>query len=308
MSFGISQMEHEREDIDAPLFMAWRIEIMPFKDIEIGLSRTAQFCGEQLECTLECVLEHAHRKRQRRHRRDGGERARQPDGGFRPSLEFADRQLAVRPLRADTSARTNRATCLRSTSRSSAWRCGSRWRMAGWCRGSSNTPPPPVRRAPIAVLTTTAPTTRADSTSRAIAITGASSDIPPIAMPRTTRSAAPSLRRAARSGRPRRARHGSIATTSATSRNTVASVPTDYDSLEFGWRGRLFGEQHRCGSRRRIDRARRRRTRRAALRLRSLDPRVRAVRIRARWTWLLALLATAVAGLCACRSVARARR
>ena len=50
MSFGLSQMEHEREDIDAPLFMAWRIEIMPFKDIEIGLSRTAQFCGEQLEC------------------------------------------------------------------------------------------------------------------------------------------------------------------------------------------------------------------------------------------------------------------
>jgi len=53
MSFGLSQMEHEREDIDAPLFMAWRIEIMPFKDIEIGLSRTAQFCGEQLECNWE---------------------------------------------------------------------------------------------------------------------------------------------------------------------------------------------------------------------------------------------------------------
>lgn len=51
MSFGISQMEHEREDIDAPLFLAWRITIMPFKDMEIGLSRTAQFCGEQLECS-----------------------------------------------------------------------------------------------------------------------------------------------------------------------------------------------------------------------------------------------------------------
>jgi hypothetical protein len=50
MNFALSQMEHEREDIDAPLFMAWRIEIMPFKDVEIGLSRTAQFCGEQLEC------------------------------------------------------------------------------------------------------------------------------------------------------------------------------------------------------------------------------------------------------------------
>ncbi|HEV7606560.1 MAG TPA: capsule assembly Wzi family protein [Steroidobacteraceae bacterium] len=51
-SFGISQMENERADIDAPLFMAWRIEIMPFKDIELGFSRTAQFCGRQLECNL----------------------------------------------------------------------------------------------------------------------------------------------------------------------------------------------------------------------------------------------------------------
>jgi hypothetical protein len=53
MSFGLSQMEQEREDIDAPLFMAWRIAFMPFKDIEIGLSRTAQFCGEQLACSWE---------------------------------------------------------------------------------------------------------------------------------------------------------------------------------------------------------------------------------------------------------------
>ncbi len=50
-SFGISQMEHERQDIDSPLFMAWRVVIMPFKDMEIGFSRTAQFCGEQLECS-----------------------------------------------------------------------------------------------------------------------------------------------------------------------------------------------------------------------------------------------------------------
>jgi len=52
-SFGLSRMESEREDIDAPLFMAWRVAFMPFKDIEIGLSRTAQFCGEQLECSWE---------------------------------------------------------------------------------------------------------------------------------------------------------------------------------------------------------------------------------------------------------------
>jgi hypothetical protein len=52
MSFGISQMEHHRQDIDSPLFMAWRIEIMPLKDLEIGFSRTAQFCGEELPCSL----------------------------------------------------------------------------------------------------------------------------------------------------------------------------------------------------------------------------------------------------------------
>jgi hypothetical protein len=51
MSFGISQMENEREDIDAPLFMAWRFVVMPFKKLEFGFSRTAQFCGEQLECS-----------------------------------------------------------------------------------------------------------------------------------------------------------------------------------------------------------------------------------------------------------------
>jgi len=49
-SFGISQMEENRQDIDSPLFMAWRVEIMPLNSLEIGFSRTAQFCGEQLEC------------------------------------------------------------------------------------------------------------------------------------------------------------------------------------------------------------------------------------------------------------------
>jgi hypothetical protein len=49
-NFAISQMENQREDIDKPLFMAWRVVVMPFKDIELGFSRTAQFCGEQLAC------------------------------------------------------------------------------------------------------------------------------------------------------------------------------------------------------------------------------------------------------------------
>jgi hypothetical protein len=52
-SFGISRMEGSREDIDRPLFMAWRVAVMPFKDIELGFSRTAQFCGEQLSCDLD---------------------------------------------------------------------------------------------------------------------------------------------------------------------------------------------------------------------------------------------------------------
>lgn len=52
-SFGISQMEDHRQDIDRPLFMAWRVVLMPFRDIELGFSRTAQFCGRQLECNLD---------------------------------------------------------------------------------------------------------------------------------------------------------------------------------------------------------------------------------------------------------------
>jgi hypothetical protein len=51
-NFAISEMESNRADIDSPLFMAWRVVVMPFKDVELGFSRTAQFCGEQLECNL----------------------------------------------------------------------------------------------------------------------------------------------------------------------------------------------------------------------------------------------------------------
>jgi hypothetical protein len=54
-SFGISRMENERADVDAPLFMAWRVVIMPFNDIELGFSRTAQFCGRQLPCDGESI-------------------------------------------------------------------------------------------------------------------------------------------------------------------------------------------------------------------------------------------------------------
>lgn len=52
-TFGVGRMEGDRADIDAPLFMSWRVVVMPFRDIELGFSRTAQFCGEQLECNLD---------------------------------------------------------------------------------------------------------------------------------------------------------------------------------------------------------------------------------------------------------------
>lgn len=51
LSFGLSQMENNRQDIDKPLFMAWRVVIMPTNKLEIGFSRTAQFCGEELPCS-----------------------------------------------------------------------------------------------------------------------------------------------------------------------------------------------------------------------------------------------------------------
>jgi hypothetical protein len=51
-SFGVGQMEDDRGDIDSPLFMAWRVAIMPLSKVELGFSRTAQFCGEQLVCDL----------------------------------------------------------------------------------------------------------------------------------------------------------------------------------------------------------------------------------------------------------------
>jgi hypothetical protein len=51
-SLGFSRMESERADIDEPLFMAWRVVVMPFKKIELGFSRTAQFCGKGQRCDL----------------------------------------------------------------------------------------------------------------------------------------------------------------------------------------------------------------------------------------------------------------
>jgi hypothetical protein len=57
MSLGVSRMETERADIDAPLFLAWRVVVMPLQDMELGFSRTAQFCGRQLACDASSFFE-----------------------------------------------------------------------------------------------------------------------------------------------------------------------------------------------------------------------------------------------------------
>lgn len=56
-SLGVSRMETERLDIDSPLFLAMRFTVMPFKDVEFGFLRTAQFCGEQLACDFSSITE-----------------------------------------------------------------------------------------------------------------------------------------------------------------------------------------------------------------------------------------------------------
>ena len=45
-------METHRNDVESPLFLAWRVTTMPFSKLELGFTRTAQFCGEGLVCDL----------------------------------------------------------------------------------------------------------------------------------------------------------------------------------------------------------------------------------------------------------------
>ena len=119
-SFGDQPDGKERQDIDSPLFMAWRVVVMPFKKIEFGFSRTAQFCGEQLAVHLDVF---------------GNMMAGNDNVGIdatpenEPGNQMAGfdirwnsplGNLAVRDLRADRSVRTNRPICRRNTWRSSA--------------------------------------------------------------------------------------------------------------------------------------------------------------------------------------------
>lgn len=46
-------MEDERPDIDQPLFMGMRFAFKPLSILELGLSRSAQFCGEGRPCDAE---------------------------------------------------------------------------------------------------------------------------------------------------------------------------------------------------------------------------------------------------------------
>ncbi len=170
-SFGISQMENEREDIDSPLFMAWRIVIMPFKDIELGFSRTAQFCGEQLECDLEVFCNML---------------AGNDNVGFDATAENEPgNQMAGFDIRWNSPIGNwpyaiyaqyigeDESFTAGEIPGSSASRSGSRCVDGGLVQGFVEYAPPRVRPTPAVVLTTTAPTTRDSSTSTVTDITAA---------------------------------------------------------------------------------------------------------------------------------------
>ena len=112
----------------------------PSRTSSSGFSRTAQFCGEQLECNLRRVRQHARRQRQRR--ASTPRRRTSPATRWPASTCAGTRRIGNLPYAiycADTSAKTSRPIYRRSTSRSSASKSGSRWRTAVCCRPSPNT-------------------------------------------------------------------------------------------------------------------------------------------------------------------------
>ncbi len=48
----LGALENERTDVDRPLFLGLRVAARPLPGLEIALSRSAQFCGEGLPCSL----------------------------------------------------------------------------------------------------------------------------------------------------------------------------------------------------------------------------------------------------------------
>lgn len=49
----VGKMESDRADVENPLIMGMRVSIRPLPMLDIGLNRTAQFCGEGRKCDLE---------------------------------------------------------------------------------------------------------------------------------------------------------------------------------------------------------------------------------------------------------------
>lgn len=241
MTFAMSQMEHAREDIDAPLFMAWRVSFMPFKDIEIGLSRTAQFCGEQQECSWEVFWNmligndnvgiDATPENEPGNQMAGFDlRWNSPIGSwpyaiyaqyigedessYVPAKYIAQAGLeAWKPLvdggLVQVFAEYTTTTCSASTDRGPYYNCA-------YNQGQFNVEGYRYKGRVIGYT--------ADRDAENYILGGT-----------YTRPNGETWSATARTSRLNRDDFGDV-------RNTVASVPTSYDSLEIGWRGKLFGQ------------------------------------------------------------------
>jgi hypothetical protein len=241
-SFGLSQMEHEREDIDSPLFMAWRVEIMPFKDIEIGLSRTAQFCGEGLPCSLQSLWDmmigndnpgfDATEESEPGNQMAGFDlRWNSPIGNwpyaiyaqyigedessYVPAKYLAQLGFEVWKPMADGGllqwfAEYSTTTCSANTSQGPYYNCA-------YNQGKFNVEGYRYKGRVIGY------TSDRDAENYALGAT-------------LTTAGGELWSATARTARLNRDDYGDV-------RNTVASVPTDYNALEFGWKGSLLGER-----------------------------------------------------------------
>ncbi|HEU4779075.1 MAG TPA: capsule assembly Wzi family protein [Steroidobacteraceae bacterium] len=241
MNFGLSRMESEREDIDAPLFMAWRIAIMPFRDVEIGFSRTAQFCGEGLPCDLQSLWDmmigndnpgfDATPESEPGNQMAGFDlRWNSPIGNwpyaiysqyigedessYVPAKYLAQVGVEIWKPMADggllqTFAEYSTTTCSANSGSGPYYNCA-------YNQGQFNVEGYRYK-------------------GRVIGYT-ADRDAENYALGATFTTAGGELWSAtARTSRLNRDDYGDV-------RNTVAAVPTDYNALEFGWKGRLFGE------------------------------------------------------------------
>ena len=303
-----ARWKHEREDIDAPLFMAWRVVIMPFKDIELGFSRTAQFCGEQLECSWTCsgtccsATTTSASMRRRKTSRATRWRA-STFAGIRPigNWPYA---IYAQCIGEDESSYLPAKYLAQFGIE--AWKPLVERRLAAGIRriqhdhlfGEHQS------RALLQLRLQPGPVQR-----RRLSISRARHRLH-LRSRRGELFARRALTRrpAATSGRRPRAPRVSIATTSATSTTRWRPCPTDYLALELGWRGKLFGEHIDVDlGVESIEPVSGGEARRARLRLRSLELRIRAVSTRCRISPARGCSRSACR-LCARGSLARARR